>query len=106
MSYILTHMGKGSLGGVFKRNPSIVARTVGDEVVLVPIRSDVGDLDSIFTLNDVGAFIWDLIDGEKTTKDILKMILDEFEVSREQARSDLEGFLVHLEEIQAIERVK
>jgi hypothetical protein len=97
-------MGKGSLGGVFKRNPSIVARTIGDEVVLVPIKSDVGDLDSVFTLNDVGAFIWELLDGKTSVKQILERILEEFEVTREQALNDLTEFLAHLEEIKAIKR--
>jgi hypothetical protein len=99
-------MGKGLLEGVYRRNPSIVARNVEDEVVLVPIKSDVGDLDSIYTLNDVGAFIWELIDGKQTVGSILTKILDEFDVSEEQARADIEEFLANLEGIQAIERVK
>ena len=99
-------MGKGSLGGVFQKNPSIVARTVGDEVVLVPIKSDVGDLDSVFTLNDVGAFIWELLDGKKDVSWVLEKILEEFDVSRKEAHKDLVQFLETLESIQAIQKVK
>jgi hypothetical protein len=97
-------MGKGYLKGVYRKTRSIVARTIKDEVVLVPIQSNVGDLDSVFTLNDVGAFIWGLIDGKKTVEQILERILEEFDVTREQAKRDLTEFLAHLEEIKAINR--
>lgn len=39
----------------YQRDKSIVSRTIEEEVILVPIRQNVGDLESIYTLNEVGA---------------------------------------------------
>ena len=49
----------------YKKNPNIVSRMIADECILVPIRHDVENLGSIYTLNEVGAFIWNSIDGKK-----------------------------------------
>ena len=106
IGYIFFPMGNDFLDGVFEKNPAFVARKIGDETVLVPVESDVGDLESVFTLNEVATFIWDLIDGKKKVRAILKKILDEFDVERAKALEDLTQFLHGLEEIEAIRRVK
>jgi hypothetical protein len=38
---------------VYRTAPDLVTRKVGDEAVIVPIRNRVGDLESVFTLNEV-----------------------------------------------------
>ncbi|MFZ6016559.1 MAG: PqqD family protein [Nitrospirota bacterium] len=53
---------------VYKKSDSIVFRKIADEFILVPIRQKVVDLKSIYTLNEVSAFIWELIDGKKTSQ--------------------------------------
>ena len=52
----------------FQKDPNIVSRKIADEVILVPIRHNVGDLESIYTLNEVGARIWELVDGQRKLK--------------------------------------
>lgn len=80
-----------------KKDPNTVSRKIADEVILVPIRYNVGDLESIYTLNEVGAFIWELIDGNRKVKEIQVMIVDEFEVSPQQAETDLIEYIQQLE---------
>jgi len=90
---------------VWKKTDSIVARKISDEVILVPIRHNVADLDSIYTLNETSARIWELIDGSKTGNEILTVIASEFEITFKQATDDLINFLLQLENIQAIKSV-
>ena len=33
-------------------------RVIAGETILVPLRQNLGDLESIYTLNGVGTFIW------------------------------------------------
>jgi MinD-like ATPase involved in chromosome partitioning or flagellar assembly len=73
-------------------------RVIAGEGVLVPIRGGVGDLHSIFTMNEVGAAIWGFLAPERTTEDIIRHVCDEFEVSREQAAKDVAEFLQMLRE--------
>ena len=87
---------------VYKKSESIVSRRIGDEYILVPIRQDVGDLESIYTLNETGALIWELIDGKLKVGEIKESLLEAFEVEPEVAETDLKEHLQQLEGIKAI----
>ena len=84
------------------KNPDIVFRRIADELILVPIRQSAGDMGNIYTLNEVGARVWELIDGKRTVREIQELIVNEFEVSPESAEEDLKEFLRSLESIQGI----
>ena len=89
----------------FTKDSSVVSRKIVDEFILVPIRQKASDLDSIYTLDEVAAHIWELIDGENSVEDIRDTIVAEFEVSQEVATADLVEFLQQLETIDAIRAV-
>jgi len=91
------------LDKVYKKSDSIVSRKIADEFILVPIRQNVGDLESISTLNEVAARIWELIDGKKKVREIKDKIVEEFEVTPQQAEKDLIEYLKQLKKISAIE---
>jgi hypothetical protein len=84
---------RGRLG----RDPDIVARRVADECILVPIRRRSEDVESIYTLNEVAAFVWELLDGQRRFDDLRDAVVAEFEVERDQAESDLAAFLEQLQ---------
>lgn len=88
-----------------EKNPAVIASQIIDELVLVTILPDTGELEHIYDLNEVAGRIWELIDGRRNTKDILDIIVDEFEVSMGQAEVDLVAFLQSLEQIHAIKTV-
>ena len=86
----------------YKRNENFVYRKIQDETILVPIKDNVGDMGSIYNLNEVAAFVWEQLDGEKTLLDVRNMIVEEFEVSPEQAQADLCDFVSQLKEVNAM----
>ncbi len=90
------------LDKVYKKSDSIVFRKIADEFILVPIRQNVGDLESISTLNEVAARIWELIDGKMKVREIKDKIVEEFEVTPQQAEKDIIEYLQQLEGIEAI----
>jgi hypothetical protein len=87
---------------IYKKSDAVVSRKIGDEFVLVPIRQDVGDLESIYTLNETAALIWELINGKLKVSEIKESLLEAFEVEPEQAEKDLMEHLQQLEGIKAI----
>ena len=87
---------------VFQKNENFVFRQIDDETILVPIKNNVGDMGSIYNLNEVGAYIWEHLDGEKTLSEIKNKIAVEFEVSPETAEEDLMEFVDQLEKIEAV----
>lgn len=89
----------------FAKDSSIVSRKIAGEFILVPIRRKAADLESIFTLDEVGARIWELVDGEKRVAEIRDTLVEEFEVSHEEAEKDLVGFLQQLEEAGCVKAV-
>lgn len=86
----------------YKKSDSIVFRKIADEFILVPIRKSAADLDSIYTLNEVAAKIWEAIDGNKSLYDIKLMILDEYEVDENKVEEDIKELILQLEEIEAV----
>jgi hypothetical protein len=93
---------KEFLRRVYKKNGNIVYRKIADEFIMVPIRNDVSDLSSIYTLNEVGARIWELIDGKREVSKIKKIIIEEFEVDPKEAEADIVELLGQLEAIGGI----
>jgi hypothetical protein len=75
-----------------------VTRRIADETIIVPVVSGVGDLDAIFTLNEVGSHIWHLIENPTTVQAIVESVLREFEVSADRAEHDVVEFLDRLAE--------
>ena len=86
----------------YKRNDDFVFRRIENETILVPIKDDVGDMSSIYSLNEVAAFIWQNINCKNSISDIKNMILSEFEITETQAITDLNEFVKALEKIEAI----
>jgi hypothetical protein len=56
----------------------------------------------IYNLNEVGAFVWEHLDGEKTLDDLKNMVTQEFDVSAQKAEEDLIQFVGDLIDIEAI----
>ena len=86
----------------YKRSKNFVFRKIDNETILVPIKDNVGDMGFIFNLNEVGAFVWEHLDGKNRLLDIKNMISEEFEVSSQEAEKDLCEFVGELKEIDAI----
>jgi coenzyme PQQ synthesis protein D (PqqD) len=81
----------------FIKDSNLVTRCITGETIIVPIKAKVGDLDSIYTLNEVGTRIWQLIDGRTDTHQIIEAISREYEVTGEEATKDVIDFLERLE---------
>lgn len=82
---------------LFRPSPDIVCRRVGDESVLVPVRQNVGNLDSVYTLSPVAARVWELLDGTRDAAAIAGTISDEYDVDAATAAQDVEELLAALE---------
>jgi len=89
---------------VLKKNPDIVSRTIEDETILMPIYKTSDEINCIYTLNNVAARIWELIDGKKSLARIKQTLLGEFDVTEKELNKELDKFLKDLKEIKAIEK--
>ena len=87
----------------FRQDPSIVSRDIAGEMILVPIRQSVGNLESVYTLNETASFVWERLDGQRTLAEIKQELLERFEVGEEEAEQDLLELVAQLESVGAVE---
>lgn len=85
-----------------KRNPNFISRTVAGELVLVPIAHEAADLQSVLTLNEVGARVWELLDECGDAASVAHRLCDEFDVDFETALADVSELIEKLTAMQAI----
>jgi hypothetical protein len=81
----------------FIKKRDLVTRSILGETIVVPVRTNVGDLDAIYTLNEVGSVIWHLLDGKSSVGQIIEAICREYEVASEEATRGTVDFLESLE---------
>ncbi|MBI3912165.1 MAG: PqqD family protein [Armatimonadetes bacterium] len=82
----------------FARNSDLVTRQVAGETLIVPVRGRTGDLESIYTLNEIGTLIWELVDGRTPVARMVDAVCSKFEVTAAEAQQDTIAFLRALEE--------
>jgi len=79
------------------RLATVVSKKIKGECLLVPLSSNIADMDSLYKLNETGAFIWDSIDGQRSISDIARLVAGEFEVDLEEAERDTIDFINAIE---------
>jgi hypothetical protein len=91
--------GMADMSRYVNRGPDkkFVIRRIGAETILVPLTGGAADLEAVYTLNEVGAFVWDLIDGRRSAQAIAEAITAEYDVVLEQAVRDVDELLTTLE---------
>jgi hypothetical protein len=91
-------MGEPALrAGQWRAKGEFVTRSIAGETIIVPVRGQVGDLEAIYTVNEVGAFIWELIGHGVSIHQIVEAVSNEFEVMPEDAEKDVRQFIGLLE---------
>lgn len=65
---------------------------LGDEIVILGLRDSV-----YYGLSDVGARIWDLIQTRRTLGEVVSVLVDEYDVSREEAAAGVDQLIKELE---------
>jgi hypothetical protein len=78
---------------ILSHSKSIVTTKTGNEYVLVPVANNIADMNSVYTLNETGAFIWERINGENSVEDIINEMTREYEVDHLTASNDVFTFI-------------
>lgn len=84
------------------RSERMVGRSVADEFVLVPLRDRAADIDAIYNLSRVAAFIWERFDGRTPGHEVVRAIVERFCVEKEEASADYLRLVEQLRSIEAL----
>lgn len=77
-----------SLASVVVRSPDQVSTNLGHETVILGLASE-----EYYSLKEVGARIWEIIEAPKTVWQILETLLNEYAVEPERCERDLLALL-------------
>src|SRR5688572_4393244 len=84
----------------YQRSENFVSRRVADEMLLIPVaqRSAVpkhraGDL---CVLNETGEFLWTELSSPQGVEELVRKLIQYFDVPPERARADAERFIADL----------
>jgi hypothetical protein len=70
-----------------------ILREIMGQNVIIPIGERVIDFKGMMMPNDTGSFIWKQLISDITYEQLLKSILDEYEIDGDTAKADLDDFL-------------
>lgn len=77
----------------YVRSEAVVSRVIAGETLIVPIRKGVGDLASIYSLNEVASVIWSAIAKPCTAEQIIEQVEREFAAHPDNIERDVRSFL-------------
>ena len=66
--------------------------------MVVPLGIQTVDFQAMITLNDTGAFLWQVLQEGCTEEELTEKLIERYEVKEEKARMDVERFLGVLEQ--------
>jgi hypothetical protein len=68
-----------------------MARRVDDELVILDVKSG-----RYFSLNDVGALVWDRLERDCTRHDLVDAVIADYEVDHDEASQDVDELIEQL----------
>jgi hypothetical protein len=89
----------------YVRSSSVVSRVIAGETLIVPVRGGVGDLASIYSLNEVASSIWTAIAQPCGQDEIVERIAEEFSGEGPQVEQDVKCFLAEMQSAGLVETV-
>ncbi len=82
-----------------KLKSDFVMHEVGDEYVVVPVNERTKDFHGMIRLNQSGAFLWEQMQGDFQSTDLVAALLERYEVSEEVAAESVKNFLEKLVQV-------
>jgi hypothetical protein len=81
---------------VYRKKADVVLRHVAGEVLLVPIRGQLADMDRIYILNETGERVWELLDGARPVSALAQAICEHYDVTLSEALQDVKALVEDL----------
>ena len=76
-----------------KIEKEFVLREIAGDYIIIPVGKTVLEFNGLITVNEVGVSLWKMLQQDVTLEDLVKGILDEYDVEESVAREDIQEFL-------------
>lgn len=81
-----------------KANLDFVLREIAGESILLPTGQAAQKMSGLIELNESGALLWDRLKAECSERELVELLLREYEVSEAEAEADVKRFIVKMRE--------
>lgn len=81
---------------IYRKKKGLVTREIAGETLIVPLHGNLADMQRIFTLDAVAAFIWEHLDGEHDLDTICEDVTARFETENRDVAGDAGRFIEEL----------
>ena len=81
-----------------KIKEGFVLSNVAGCTLVVAIGNRAKEFSGVINVNETGAYIWKLLQRERTEEELVKAVLDEYNVDEEKAKEDVAKFVGKLKE--------
>ena len=78
------------------RNKNFILRKIAGESIIVPTGEATKKCNGLFSPNRVATFVWEHIEEVADTEEMIRLVLEHFDVDEETARTDVEGLIREL----------
>ena len=93
----------------WQRTPSIIARRVAGETVLVPLARKAEDPEAksarLYVFNETAEYLWSLLEAPRSAAELARNLTLEFDTTTDRARADVDAFLLALRDLGAVSKV-
>ncbi|SDY15597.1 PqqD family protein [Eubacterium barkeri] len=86
-----------------KIKPDFILTQLGGESIVVAAGEASTTFNGMIRLNPTAVCIWRCLEVGKSLEEVVDTVVDDFEVSKEQALLDVEGFIGELQEVTILE---
>jgi hypothetical protein len=86
-----------------KIKDGFILRNVVDEWIVMPKSANIKNFEGAIVLNDVSSHIWKQLESPISREDLLRSVLEEFDVSEDVAGIDLDEFLSRLRKMDMLD---
>ena len=73
-----------------------ILRDIAGECVLVPTGATTQEFNGLITMTDTARFIWENMEKTDSMDELVKLLLEEYEIDEATAKQDVKGFIDEL----------
>ena len=81
-----------------KIKEGFITKKVAGDVIVIPAEQALVDFKAIITLNETGAYLWELLKEDISKEKLLENVLKEYDADEKILSADIDEFLSVLEE--------
>lgn len=85
-----------------KIKSGLILREVADNYIVVAVGERVKEFNGLINLNSTGAFLWKILENGAEEEDLVKALLEEYEIDEETARKDVSLFVAKIKEAKLV----